>query len=603
MATKNKTKTSTRSFLPIDDWHDETPVAGSWLDNPFLGMMSVIGSVGVLLSISLMSSQADARRQEQYRAQAAADLHDAEALLDEFGHEPGFENIEEALAALNGNRPESALQFLADRSHFNANRKAVVQQKLWDLLATDPSRLSDSMGVFSIWFDTEDHPRFSQLIKSMPGNEWTTVKAMSSLPNPVPILIAELPEHAPTGRAHGEIKSALLFHGVHADEISRQLADRLLRTNDARQFERLTIILNDYAAQTSNDATLKKLISDAIVRAGQDLTPEQLDKMDWVAGTAIKMLAQPPDNSELLAKLVTTKHGAEPPQLSFGGPIHSPAAPRVPDVSNAEVALRLAREGKLPPLELQMLGHADSVEAQEFLWKVVLLKESGYRDLTMKFNETSLLGFSQAGLSLLNSHPESAIDSLWSVVEKHRQEITRERVTSEFLQALDRHLAKQLQEDIRPTAQSDSPASLELAEFLGGRQSALAIGLPAPGKVKVISKFKGLLPALIAMNQPETYETIVNAVINNGGPASGLDRIGEAIEPNFQGRLKVKLNKLEKGDQRQKRTIPLLIHALGQTGTSNSVPLLEELTKSKIGSFRQSSSQALSRIRQRTEAQ
>jgi len=106
-------------------------------------------------------------------------------------------------------------------------------------------------------------------------------------------------------------------------------------------------------------------------------------------------------------------------------------------------------------------------------------------------------------------------------------------------------------------------------------------------------------PAGIARNQPETDETIGSAVINHGGPAGGLDKIGAAIEPNCLGRRQIKLKKLEDGDQRQKRTMPRRIHALGQTGTSDSLPLLEELTKSKVGSFRQSSSQALRKIRLR----
>ena len=614
MATQNKTSRSGRSFTSIDDWTDRKPAAGSWLDNPFLGTLSVVGCLAVLLSISFLSSQADARRRQQFREQAEADLHHAEALRDDFGSQPEAENrgaqhefenlgsrpninnVEEALSELQGSQPDDALRFLANRSNFNANLKSVVQERVLDVLATNASSLNDHMGLFSIWFDAEDHPRFSELIKAMPGNEWITVKAMSSLPDPVPALIAELPEHSPTGMAHNEIKNALHRHGVHADEISRQLANKLLLTNDPRQFEQLTIVLNAFASQTSHDGALKKLISNAIVQAGRDLTSEQLNNMDWGAGMAIKTLVQPPDDTEFLVRLAATKHGAETPQLSFGGPI---SAMETPDVRNAEVALGLARKGKLAPRELQMLGHADSEEAQEFLWSVVLLQKNGHRDLNMTFSDESLRGFSRAGIALVQSQPESAVESLWTVVQKNSEEMTRDRVSPEFLQALDTLLAEQLLEDVRPNAASDSPASLALAEHLGGRQSALAIGRPAPGKVLVISKFKGLLPMLIAINQPETYETIVNAVINHGGPAGGLDKIGAAIEPNFLGRLKIKLKKLEKGDQRQKRTIPLLIHALGQTGTSDSVPLLEELTKSKVGSFRQSSSQALRKIRLR----
>ena len=298
--------------------------------------------------------------------------------------------------------------------------------------------------------------------------------------------------------------------------------------------------------------------------------------------------------------MAATRHGTEKAQMSFGARRNQEASqePRTPQ--SADEAVSLARQDKIHPRELLTSRYANSESVYQFLWEGKLSGKSQFRDLRMNFSDTSITGFSKAAVSLLKSNPSDTVESLWSVVKKNSAEITRDRVSDEFLRKLDSVLADQLLEDLHLPARSNSPASLNLAKALGGRQSALAIAKPQPRKALLFGEFPGMLGAMIALDEPETYDMIVNAWINHSGSTESLESIGEAIEPNFLSRLDIKLKKLEKGDKRQQRTIPRLIKALGQTGTEKSVPRLEELRKSKVKTFRETSTQALKRIRQRT---
>ncbi|MFK7817330.1 MAG: hypothetical protein AB8G99_01315 [Planctomycetaceae bacterium] len=608
MKTENQQPNSHTPFLSIDEWQDDEPMKGSWFDNPLLGSLGVIGAVASLFALGAILPQEAVNQEPVGGAKAAAA---AEAIAKHADTRPqaplrmdneppdvtgadqpsGSGGLSEALAGLNTDFPVQSLTYLADKRNFDAGQKRVVQDRIMELLKTKPHELQNNLEVFSVWFDTDDSGRISALLKTFPShNASYFVGAMSKLPNPVPALIAEMAEHPANGEVHRAISRELSNHQVHPVQISRQLATKLQASNNAQEFERLVLLLKSMSWETRSDQALKKQIASAMAAAGQKLTANQFQGMSRDVADGITTFAQLPESSDLLAKLAASNDGASSVQMFLSRNNQNKDA--------GDLALKLARGGKLPLR--QLLSYQGSELVQEFLWGGKMKAEREFMNLKLNSSTVSARAFSKAGVSVIDSEPDSIdCNSLLFEIQRHKQQLTREGMSDPFLQKLDGLLADRLDKDLSLTAKSSSPASLKLAERFGGKQAALAIARPVPKKALIIGKFKGILGALVALNQPETYETIVNAWINHSGTTPSLKGIGKAIEPNFLRRVKIKLKKLDAGDKRQKRTIPLLINALGQTGTSESVPQLEELKKSKIESFRKASTQALKKIRGR----
>ena len=612
MKTQNQKPNSRASFLSIDDWQDDEPVTFSWFDNPFVGMATVVGLFACLASLSMISWQAQANRQNQAREEADAALREIESL-----HQPDepITNLDEALARLSKNlRPEGrrsalapSLQYLANRANYDPSAKTAVQNKIMKWLETDSTDLQGNMDVFSIWFDAEDSRRISALIKKRPGYEHSLVEAMSNLPNPVPALISELSKHPSTGIAFHSIQQELRNHNIQPAEITRQLANNLRSAASPRDFEGIVLALNSMQWQIRSDEELKKEVASAMAAAGRDLTPDQLNKMHWNVPTAIKAFAHLPESSALLEKLGTTNDGPRNPQMSFGSRKNQNEIQQFQDQrSSDKSAVLLARQNKIHPREL--LTYEDSELVQEFLWEGKLKGKSEFQNLNMSLNAASMKGFSEAGVSFMRSDGYSAINPLLTVVQKHSDQMTRERLSDKFLQKLDILLVNKLKEDLRvsskansrkPPGQRKMPDSLVLAELLGGKNAALAIAQAGKKKPEVLREFKGMLGALITLNEPETYGMIVNAWVIHGN-ADGLKNTGEEIEPLFIKRLEYKLKKLNAADKGQRRVIHFLMGALKEIGTTKSIPILTELTKSKVAGFRKVSQQTIDIIRQRS---
>lgn len=325
--------------------------------------------------------------------------------------------------------------------------------------------------------------------------------------------------------------------------------------------------------------------------AGQNFNSVQLKKMDANVAIAITAYAQFPEVSNLIDKLSATR-AVKNQEIPWA------------EIKNVESQLNLAKQNKIHPKEL--LSYEDSELVQEYLWEGKLKGNKDFLDLNMNSSTASMSGFSKAGVSLIRSNGYSAIDALLSVVKRHSRKITRERMSDQFLQKLDILLADKLKDDLRlPVSSSNTdnsryPASLDLAERLGGTNAALAIATAGKKKPEVLREFKGMLGAMIALNEPETYGMIVNAWVIHGD-VDGLETIGEAIEPQFITRLQVRLKKLNPGDKQQRRVIHFLTSALGKTGTAKSIPLLESLAESKLVGFQKASAMAIKMIHERSD--
>ncbi len=593
----NNQPNSNASFLSIDEWQDAEPMTGSWFDNPLVGSVGVVLAVSVLLSLSLMSSQADANRREQARAEAEATI--------KYVQSPGFvdgtyesESFDQALQGLSWSEKGPSLNYFANQANFDPGKKPLVQKEILKLLATHCQELELNMGIFSVWFDFEDHRRISPLIEKSPGHEWLVVEALANLPNPVPILISEMSQHSPNSHIYTIIQNALRQNqSVTTEEILRQLANKLRSSNSPQEFERIVWAINDLVWQIGDKPELKKQIAGAMALAGQQLMPEQLEKMDANATAGITKFSEFPEMADLITKLQATSHGASNFQMSFGSKQKE---------QTAESALKLARDNKLHPREL--LRYSDSESVQEFLWAGRLRGESQFLNLNLSTNATSMKGFSNAGVWLMRSKKYAAIDLIHAVVEERSKEFTRERMSDKFLEQLDILLANKLKVDLDPpsgtsteeaeTYQREMNACLTLAERLGGKSAALAITQVGKGKPELLREFKGMLAALIALNEPETYDMIVNAWLIHPDIYS-LDDIGKAIEPTFINRLQVRFEKLNPAVKSQCRAIHILTGALAQIGTSKSVPVLAQVKTSKVVGIQKAGERALMMIRER----
>lgn len=593
MNTKNQQTNSHASFLSIDEWQDDETRAGSWFDNPFLGALCVLGALVCLFSLSAVSSQAEANRLKQAREDAEESLRQADALNEDHA-EPT--TLDKALARLSRDRPEQSWRYLTDKTNFDPGQKRVVQDKIMEILATAPLELSNNFGIFSVWFDTDDSLRISALLRNSTGAEARClVEAMAKLPNPVPALFAELSEHPANGDAFQALEQELCHHhNVQSAEISRQLASKLHFAVNPQNFERIVLSLKRMSWKTGDDSELKKLIAGAMASASRNLMLNQLEKMDANIPDAITTFAQLPENSDLLEKLAAASNGTASVMKFLGYNKKSKEA--------GDFAVKLARENKIDPRQL----YENTELTQQLKWEGILKGYKEFLDLNMNSGVTSMRGFSNAGVSLIDSDPDSAIDLLLSVVQRERTDIAREGMSDEFLRKIDALLADKLKDDLRlPSTSSNtdkkgSPASLDLAERLGGRNAALAIAKAGTKKPEVLREFKGMLGAMIALNEPETYGMIVNAWVIHGD-VDGLENIGEAIESKFITRLQVRLKKLNAADKQQRRVIHFLMSALKQIGTTESLPVLNELTESKLVGFQKASAEAIKIIRNRLD--
>lgn len=607
MKTKNQQPNSRVAFLSIDDWQDDEPIKGSWLDNPFVGTLGVIGAITCLFFWP--------RDHAERFAQSPLEM-ESESVSG---------SLDEALAGLNTastveewDFPYKSLRYLADSTNFDPSQKRVVQDAIMDMLATNPTRLEGVLEVFSIWFDTEDSRRISTLFKKFPDypEALCLAGAMSKLPNPVPGLLSEMTEHTGDSVVHMALSTELSNHNVQPAEIARQLANMLRVAVNPQDFERIVLMLcnippaiSDLPWETRDDPELKQLIASAMVSAGRNLTPGQLEKMNINVPDTILRFAQLPENSALLEKLAETSSGTARVMSFLGRNKQSKEA--------GDFAVKLARANKIKPQRLVAFENSELV--QQFLWEGTLKGNEDFLNLKTPrmmpwMKSGDLNGFSKAGVSLIDSDPNSAIESLLTVVRtktRSNAPITRQSVSNEFLRKLDALLADKLKDDLRLPAnysntgkrqpgERSMPASMDLAERLGGKNSALAIAKAGKKKPEVLREFKGMLGALIALNEPETHGMIVNAWVIHGD-VDGLENIGEVIEPRFIDRLQAKLKNLNAADKQQRRVIHFLTSALAKIGTSKSIPILESLTESKIVGFQKASAQAIETIRERSD--
>ena len=291
---KTKKQQPRASFLSIDDWQDKKSTKVRWFDNPVVGTSGVIVVIACLFSWSAVASSK--ANEEGERVAADVESHARPPVAPQVPEDPAVaesSSLDEALAELSGNSPAPALKYLGNSSNFDPSRKKLVQDKLLKVLATNPSCLQNDLMVFFHWFHAADSPRITDLIRTSPDHEaCNLVRALSHLPNARTVLVSELTMHKTTSAVYHALRQELRNTHVSSETILGELANQLRFKDTADEFGRIVLVLNTIASETADNPTLKRLIAEAMTSASRNLTSEQLDKMDWTVGNAIKTLAQ-----------------------------------------------------------------------------------------------------------------------------------------------------------------------------------------------------------------------------------------------------------------------------------------------------------------------
>lgn len=300
------------SFLSIDQWQDDEPSHHSWLNSPS------VGSLGIVLSLTCLFVWGALPKSNSDRAKLGREAleYRADEIAQPFSEasDPANEryDLHSALAGLDADGPSyQSIVYLSDRVNFDPSQRDVVKDKIFQVLVTKPSAFHGNPDVFSIWFESTDFDRFSSLLKNAPqdGSSFELVKAMASLPDSDSALLSELGKHPPMHEASLAIEQEFRNRGFDSLDISRKLINELSSTVDPQTFERIVLILHSMSGQTKDIPDVKRRIADSMAKGGQNLTTEQLERMDPNLANAIVTFAQSPESDALLDKLAATTRG------------------------------------------------------------------------------------------------------------------------------------------------------------------------------------------------------------------------------------------------------------------------------------------------------
>ena len=571
------------TLLSIDQWEDSEPVQGSLLDNPLLGTSGVILAVVGLFSWGAL---------QQGIANAGLFAESAQS-----------GTMQAILTGLDDElMSQQSTIYLADRANYDPSQKDAVQDKVMEVLADKPLRLHNQMDLFSIWFDSDDTKRVSALLKLEKNQQHaeggTLVSAMANMPDSVPALISEMGKHPPSSNVFNALRQELSFKSVDSTAIARQLSTELRETVDPQRFESLALTLKHMSGSAANEPELKKLIASSMAAAGRNLTPDQIEKMDRNIPDAILKFAQLPESADLLEKLAATSEGGRD-VASFLSRDKSEEA--------SKLAVKLVKENKIEP---RMLSDdlLNSESACELLWEGKLAGKKEFLRKSIPFGDQSMKAFSNAAVAMIKTDPDTAIDAL-SEVRFKRGELDADALTDEFKEKVDAALSSRIKKVLGQLAKSSkynpqrnrkrrrTPKSLQLAERFGGKKSALVIAEIGRSSPAALMEFNQILPVLVEINEPKTYDVIVDAWRKYGQNEKQLlsGNNVDDVEPVFLNLLQAEMKKPRYSTAEMKT----LIRWMRFFGTSASIPTLEKLTESEFKSVNKDSKTAIIDIQQR----
>ena len=579
------------SGLSIDQWQDNKLTPRNWFN---IDTVAAALSLICLLSLGAMS----ASRVGRFSGEKIVDV--------EMRAEAESDKAMARAEALNEKAwpSKDLISYWSDKANYDPSQKTVVKDEIMKALGENPHKLlkySSDMEMFSIWFDSDDTKRISPLLKNTDQymDAQSLVKAMSKVPDSVPAMILELGKR-PGIHASNALKKELHDRGVDWIEISRQLSTETLAP---QKFEQLVFALGKLASD-SRDPEQKHLVASSIAAGGRNLKPEQIEKMDNNIFDAILHFAKLPESADLLEKLVaTSKKGAQKVAAFLRINVSEDAG---------RFAIKLVRQDKINPAVL--LDYPDLEPACELLWKAKLKENpvvsgKAFNRWSIPLSDVSMRALSTVATSMIETDPDTAIDSLASLHYKNG-EISADALSEKFLEQIDVALSSKIKKDFALLAKSSKydtstnrdrrkpPACLQLAEYLGGKKSALAIAEAGRSSRVVLMEFETLVPVLAEINEPQTYDVIVEGY-RYCYKSKLRGKNLEAIEPAFLNRLKLEVEKLNDKDKSHQGFVRSLIGWLENYGTNASIPTLEKLTNSKFKKFQKYSQTAINKIRRR----
>ena len=531
------------SAYSIDQWQDVEAVKIPWFDNPIWGAFMICCATVVLFALSAFWKPAGNRRPPAFAEFAS----------------PSMPNMEETLEHLNNPANKHGRSFpgsLGDRS-------------------------SDGIS--------------SDVNSSANNRPPSGSSAVSKPPADVPGLLTELAEHRGSGqrRSSLEIKRDLSSKGCDDKEIARQMTKRLQDTVSSWKFEGIVLALSDVSHVISRNPEIETQFVSALATAGQHVEVSKLRSMDQRVQSLILNTARLPENIDLLGKLASTSDNWARQVLTKLYLSDSENAP--------ELAVTMVRKNDISP---RHLTDRDSEHVCHYLWEGKLAGKDGFSNVKVGDGEASLRAFSRAVVSEVNSNPSKLVDSLVSFSWKKHRNFKRDSLPEEFVQKIDHAMSAKVEEYISG-GNSKARSLLRLAEHLGGSKTAVAIAKMGETTPSIFERYSAIRDLLLSVNEPETYNGIAEAIAwhGPGGSTALRKNLGQAIEPALVQCLKVEIeNNDSLNEQRvDMRKVNNLVRAIDRIGSADSIPVMQELAKSKNGSVKRLANKTIEKIGGRTK--
>ncbi|MEM7478440.1 MAG: NPCBM/NEW2 domain-containing protein, partial [Planctomycetota bacterium] len=272
-------------------------------------------------------------------------------------------------------------------------------------------------------------------------------------------------------------------------------------------------------------------------------------------------------------------------------------------------AVTIVRENKIHPRHLR---DTESEVVCRFLWQGKLAGEEGFSEIVVGDSEASLTAFTEVTTTAIEQDPNRAVDSLMSLMLHRANYFNRETLPQALVQELDRALSSTVERHLGAQVKVDSIyeakkrakkgegpfAFLDLVEHLGGRETVIAIAKLGSSFPSIFETYEPLREILKSVTEPETYDAIAHVTAFHGTGSSNafFKKVGEAIEPAFLRRLALEQQTKvanPKDERAQLQRVNNLLMVLRDVGTTRSVPVLQELAKSKNALLRRPLSSAI----------
>lgn len=425
-------------------------------------------------------------------------------------------------------------------------------------------------------------------------------------PTAVPDLITEMLEKEEISSDF--FREQLNLQGCSDGELLRKLSARLQKTRDSNQFARIITVLNSMPYDSRDLPEMKSHVPAGMAAAGRHVNVAQLRTMPQAVQEFVFKYAQLPQGAGLFEKLAAMDHQWNSRVLFKFCDFESEDA--------AQLALKIVKQNNT---NTELLLHFRNSEAVcNYLWNGKLTGQNGFEDLSIGTGEASLKAFSQVVASMIDENPESLIGPVMSMYEDSSSFITRVSLPEASIQKIDTTISAQVEKYLSDIVESESVeaariremrsepgpfAFLYLAELLGGRKTALEIMRMVDENPAIPKKFKPIGDALLSINEPESYDTLVeiwtlHSYTDNKHIKALGENVGQAIESNFLDKLAIELAKEKKNTRR----MAAMVRAIEIIGTEKSIPTLRKMENIRSGRLNSKARDAIYEIQKREKA-